>query len=696
MGDRYEIVRRIADGGLGTVFEAYDHELKRNVALKRLKFSLLGANERDSESATQRLLEEATSMSSLNHPNIVSVYDAGHDENGSFMVMELLQGETLGETITRGTLTREDFEQLAAQTMDGLMAAEAASIVHCDLKPSNIMVVWQPSDRFLIKILDFGLAKVPQRPRRSATSQDSVLMGSIRFLAPEQIEKKEPTFLSDLYSMGCVYYYSLSGAYPFDGTSMVGVMQAHLNNQVRPLSELRPDLPIEVATWVMRLLNRAPNQRPQSARDALESFPFEHGTHQPYFTPPRQPTPQEVTEAPMLMPEPEPPRSLPAAPQFSGPVQDAYPIIVAESAPTTAPAWSSPRKISSFASRYLIGLATVCAIFFLALVSAFVWRNPLPQGPAATASPDITALTSEESSVPEPIPPDSTPLSIASSREPAQELTREPILAPSPPRLLPPPIAADEIPTYVWQLRRAVPEDRQLLLTQVRTLEEDRLYLEIWDALFIQEGIASDFELAQDIVEVRPPSRRSQDASLLMARIRTTEDMAKRSFLLRVLCRYPSLSEEVMVQLLDKGWKSEDLAHLEARLITHWRMRPIEGRDKALLGRLSQAQDMSYHSLSRVAGAVGGDAIFRHLEGHLGSPDPNEQRDALSALAHWRNRAPLPLIQDYLNTSPEDDLRQLATHAFLRLLAHPEPSLGEGWSTVLPYLQTKKEQNRFL
>ncbi len=163
MSKRYEIRDQIGKGGLGAVYKALDTQLQREVAIKRV-LSTASANEAEVKEAAAKLIAEAQTLSSLNHPNIVTVFDVGQDEEGGFVVMELLKGETLDETVARGVLTQDDFTEVVYQTMEALISAQANNVIHRDIKPTNIMVIWQASGKFQLKILDFGLAKFSKTP----------------------------------------------------------------------------------------------------------------------------------------------------------------------------------------------------------------------------------------------------------------------------------------------------------------------------------------------------------------------------------------------------------------------------------------------------------------------------------------------------------------------------------------------------
>jgi serine/threonine protein kinase len=186
--------------------------------------------------------------------------------------MELISGKTLDELIEKAPLTWPDFRELAMQTQEALIAAQELDLIHSDIKPSNLMLTWLPSGKFQVKIVDFGLATLTQSQSREELEGVEAVFGSIFFMAPEQFERVPLDARSDLYSMGCVYYQALAGVYPFDGKSGQEVMQSHLNHNVRPLQELRSDIPLWVCDWVMWHINRLPQDRPESARESLSVF----------------------------------------------------------------------------------------------------------------------------------------------------------------------------------------------------------------------------------------------------------------------------------------------------------------------------------------------------------------------------------------------------------------------------------------
>ncbi len=270
MEDRYEIRGKIGQGGLGAVYRGFDTRMSREVAIKRIS-AATGDPELLQES-TRQLIKEAGALASLQHPHIVTVYDVGSDEDGPYVVMELISGKTLDELIERAPLTWADFRELAMQTQEALIAAQELNLIHSDLKPSNLMLTWLPSGKFQVKIVDFGLATLSQSQTKQELESLDAVFGSVFFMPPEQFERTPLDARSDIYSMGCVYYQALTGNYPFDGTTGNEVMDAHLRHSVKPLNEVRAGIPVWACDWIMWQINRYAQDRPESSREALSVF----------------------------------------------------------------------------------------------------------------------------------------------------------------------------------------------------------------------------------------------------------------------------------------------------------------------------------------------------------------------------------------------------------------------------------------
>ncbi len=266
---RYTIHEQLGAGGNGAVFRAYDTQLKRWVAIKRL----LTANETSSTDPNmEELRREADMLASLRNANIVTIFDVGNDDEGLFMVMELLEGPDLADTIARGPLMMEDFKQLAEQTLEALLAAHNLRILHRDIKPENIKVERLPGGRFQAKIIDFGLARTGLAARKQTEDQEGSVMGSIHYMAPEQLSREPTDVRTDLYALGCVFYEAVSGRKAFDGKTVNEVIDKHIDHDLLPLHQLCPHLPQWLTYWVMRLMACKPDDRPSGAQQAIEEF----------------------------------------------------------------------------------------------------------------------------------------------------------------------------------------------------------------------------------------------------------------------------------------------------------------------------------------------------------------------------------------------------------------------------------------
>lgn len=268
MNERYELLAPIAEGGWGAVFRARDTQQGREVAIKRILANKVGG----CGTAVDALIREARKQSKVQHPNVVAVYDFGVDSEGGFIVMELAQGETLEDVIMRGALTVDDFDDLVRQTLAGMSAVHAKGLLHLDLKPGNLMIHRLPDSHLEVKILDFGLAKSTPQGSGQDPNPCGGLLGSVHFMAPEQFERAAVDVRTDIYALGCLFYYALTQKYPFDGETKPQVMVAHLHPRTQPLGTLRPDLPARIVKWVEWLINRMPTNRPASVTKALRVY----------------------------------------------------------------------------------------------------------------------------------------------------------------------------------------------------------------------------------------------------------------------------------------------------------------------------------------------------------------------------------------------------------------------------------------
>jgi len=269
MAERYKIYEQLGAGGVGAVYRAYDNELKRWVAIKRL---IAEADLDPDNKLAADLRREADALAAMRNPNVVTIFDVASDAMGLFMVMELLEGEDLADVVARGPLHYDDFKELASQTLEGLLAAHQRHILHRDIKPENIKVERLPGGRMQSKIIDFGLARSGMRARKQTEDQSGTVMGSIFYMAPEQLTRKPVDEKTDLYSLGCVFYEALSGRKAFDGETVDKVIDAHINHDIIPLHVVAPHVPPWLGAWVLRLMAQKPQDRPANAQQAIEEF----------------------------------------------------------------------------------------------------------------------------------------------------------------------------------------------------------------------------------------------------------------------------------------------------------------------------------------------------------------------------------------------------------------------------------------
>ena len=259
--NRYRIVKKIAEGGMATVYQAQDERLNRPVALKIMHTQLAQGLHR--EQFIARFRREATSAASIANPHIVQVYDTGEFEGLDYLVMEYVHGVNLRYEMNKyGTFSVKDTLRVLAQTLDGLTSAHLAGVVHRDIKPENILI----NDRGNVQITDFGLARAISQATLSSTG---LLLGTAAYLAPEMIEKNLATPQGDLYSAGMMAWEMLAGRVPFNADNPVTLVFKHVHEDTPSIKTVCKDINSSVADFLSSITAREMEKRPNDASKAL-------------------------------------------------------------------------------------------------------------------------------------------------------------------------------------------------------------------------------------------------------------------------------------------------------------------------------------------------------------------------------------------------------------------------------------------
>jgi serine/threonine protein kinase len=364
---RFEILSMLGAGGMGEVYLAQDAQLDRRVALKLLPKDFTSHRDR-----LRRFEREARAASALNHPNIITIHDIGETEGIHFIATEYIEGEMLRRRIARGRLPLAEAVEIALQVANALDIAHSAGIIHRDIKPENIM---RRPDGY-VKVLDFGLAKLtePKQAPKATSQMDTsplpnetsagMILGTVNYMSPEQARGLPVDRRCDLWSLGVTLYEMVVGRSPFTGQTMTDVIVSIVDRQPAPLTQVIPEVPVELERIVTKALAKDCNKRYQSARDmAIDLKALKRQLE-------RQPAPARMPKA-----EVEPPKAEPA-------VQE--PVAVADEK-------GAALKKSAFSPGQI-----VIALLLIVLVSLIAWQAFRPQSaepvspPAATSTPSAT------------------------------------------------------------------------------------------------------------------------------------------------------------------------------------------------------------------------------------------------------------------------------------------------------------------
>lgn len=417
--NRYKVLEKIGQGGFGEVYKARHLRMDRTVALKLLRVHLAGEVEH-----LKRFEQEAKAASRINHPNAVVVYDSGQAEEGVlYIAMEYVEGVSLKHVLKEAkTLPPERVVRIIKQICSALAEAHRMGVVHRDLKPENIMICSKAGQEDVVKVLDFGIAKIISEDAQGLT-QTGVAFGTPRYMSPEQCEGKPVDWRADIYALGCIIYEMLSGRPPFEG-EVTTVMFKHVTEEPRPLREVTikfDSVTEELEKVVLQALQKQRENR-QSAEELAREL--EHAITI------KVPTDQIPQAPPRPLPPPPPPPPPPIQAQVPAPPLPTGPTMVT----------SRPRPVLPWILLAAFGFLLVAGVggYFAYTRLAGLWRGKDVSGPAGATAGDSGGTSSHQGSQTGRQPPAGSSTNPRATQPPAgndvgQTTTTSPVTTTSPP-----------------------------------------------------------------------------------------------------------------------------------------------------------------------------------------------------------------------------------------------------------------------
>jgi serine/threonine protein kinase len=397
---KFRILQAIAEGGMGRIYRGEQLPLGRPVAVKVLHAAYIDAA--TDPAFQKRFFLEASILSKLQHPNIVTVFDYGtiegsHDDS-CFMAMEYLPGDTLSQRLKdEGAFAPQHAVRVIRDIARGLREAHKAGIVHRDLKPGNLMLIRDEDGGELVKILDFGLVKVLERNGREDLTQDNSLLGSPRYMAPEQILMEEVDARADLYALGVIFYQLLTGKVPFEATTSVQILMKTVHDAVPAMADRVPgiEVPAPLEALVRRCLEKKPDARPPSSDAFLKELKAatrelgwisteDSGSHSGA-------RPGALSRSIAAASPKQPPGPTVAVPKSE--------VVSAITGSTTPPTPHSPRRKNP-----IIALAGAGGALLALLVGAALWWRVTPAPVPPPALPDAAVAPPPVAPPPAPTP----------------------------------------------------------------------------------------------------------------------------------------------------------------------------------------------------------------------------------------------------------------------------------------------------
>ncbi|MFL6289640.1 MAG: protein kinase domain-containing protein [Thermoanaerobaculia bacterium] len=474
LGKSYRIVEKVGEGGMGAVYRAVDLMLDRDVAIKAIRPELA----RDPEIA-ERFRSEARLLARVSHPAIATIYSFFQEGDDLFLAMEFVRGRSLSRMLeNEGALPWDQAVRLLSSAMEGIEVAHRAGIIHRDLKPDNLMITEAGS----VKVMDFGIARAAGSGHLTRTG---LLVGTLRYMAPEQIQGEEVDHRADIYSLGAVLYQTITGRRPFEGPSDYAIIRAQIEEMPPPPSTVAAGVPAWLDRAVLRALAKKPADRFQSVEELRRFLATRGGTIPPVLggeaTRVTGTRPEAIAEMPTVV---TPPR--PAA-------RPSIPTAASQPAPPEA---SSYRPIPSGGKGWMLAVGIAAVLAVLTGVGVALWSREEPEDRVAESVATAPALPAESlAGAPPPaqpaveLPPSETPEVVQTpERRPHPEPTAPPLPAPmlvvqepapveTPAAPEPSPEVVEEAPAApIEELRRLggelQTESAQLLETYVSFLEK--------------------------------------------------------------------------------------------------------------------------------------------------------------------------------------------------------------------------------
>jgi eukaryotic-like serine/threonine-protein kinase len=400
LGERYRVLRRIGEGGMGTVYLCEHVLLRRRVAVKVLREELA----RDPEIA-ERFRNEAVAASQIGGDHVVDVLDLGRTDDGSFFyVMEALEGRSLGAVLREdGPLPVGRALGLVAQVCRALSAAHARGVVHRDLKPENVFVVVADDGAERAKVLDFGISRIDPLGGGERLTRAGAIIGTPEYMSPEQAAGTAVDHRADVYALGVLLYEVLTGALPLEGATAIATLVAHQSQIPEPPSARRRELPLDVDALVLRALAK----RPEDRFESMDAFAAELIRVRARLGP-EGPNPGRAPRGTAILDGPEGPRTgAPSRPSVNGEV----------ALPATPLAPASAGRARALRTAAMV--AAVAGVVAAAVFGGWWWRGSPGAAPNPAPEPATAASLRAPELIPAPSPERPAPASPAPSRRPA-------------------------------------------------------------------------------------------------------------------------------------------------------------------------------------------------------------------------------------------------------------------------------------